>query len=98
MEKEIISAVFQMVNDGYAPRERTTIVITEKDDAIAVGVKALARVYEHNVEGLTVYEEQHGDYRTLSKDASIGLVLDIIKDLFDKVPEIIEKTPNGDKA
>ena len=92
MEKIKISAVFQFGKDDCPERKRTTIVITEDGDDVHVGVKAIARVFELNEDGnLTAHEEQHGDIRTLHKDAPLGCFFDSLKELFEKVPEIIDK-------
>ena len=95
-----VESVFQLSSKEYPERKRTTIVITDKGDTVYVAVKAIARVYERNEEGnITVRQEQWGDISTLRKDSPIGCLFDSLKDLFDKVPEIIDKTTNnGDKA
>ena len=95
-----IISVFQLPVDEYPSRSRTNIVITDAGDMVKVGVKATARVYERNEDGsVSVSEEQWGDIRALSKDAPIGCIFDSIKELFDTIPEIIDRTTsNGDKA
>lgn len=100
MEKIRINAVFLLGNEDYPERKRTTIVITDDGDDVHVGVKAIARVYEKNdAGGFMVHDEQRGNYCTLRKDSPIGCIFDTLKDLFDKVPEIIDRTTtNGDEA
>ena len=100
MENAKFSAVFSLGKEDYPERKRTSIVIVDNGDSVHVGVKTLARVYENDEKGcLTVHEEQYGDYRTLSKAAPIGCIFDTLKELFDKVPEIIDRrTANGDEA
>ena len=100
MENIQMNAVFSLGKEDYPERKRTSIVIIDNGDDVHIGVKAIARVYEKNDEGnLMVHEEQYGDYRTFHKDAPIGCLFDTLKELFDKVPEIIDRTTaNGDKA
>ena len=98
-EKHRYEAVFQLPTDEYPERKRSTIIITDKGDEVHVAVTAIARVFEHNEEGhLTAHQEKWGDLRILSKDAPLGCVLDSLKELFDSVPETIDRTNNGDKA
>lgn len=100
MEKMTANAMFRLSKENYPERKRTTIVITDDGDDVHVGVKAIARVFELNDEGnLNVHEEQWGDIRTLHKDVPLGCLFDSLKELFDTVPEIIDRrTTNGDKA
>lgn len=100
MEDIKINAVFQLGKEDYPERKRTTIVITDKGEEVCVGVKAIARVFELNDEGnIIIHEEQCGDLRTLRKDSPLGCLFDSLKELFDMVPEIIDKTTtNSGKA
>lgn len=99
MEWIKLNALFRLGKDDYPERKRTTIVVTDNGDDVIVGVKAISRVYENDDKGLTVHEEQWGDICTIRKDAPLGCLFDSLKELFDKVPEIIDKrTTNGDKA
>ena len=87
-----INAEFQLSEKECPERKRTTIVITEDGDDVHVGVKAIARVFESDKDGnLTVHQEQYGDIRTLHKDAPIGCIFDSLKELFETVPETIDK-------
>ena len=93
MEKMTINAVFRLGKEDYPERKRTTIVITDDGADVHIGVKAIARVYEENEEGnFTIHEEQHGNLCTLPNDAPLGCLFDSLKELFDTVPEIINKT------
>ena len=100
MEKIRVNAVFRMGKEDCPERKRTTIVITDDGDDVLVGVKAISHVYENDDKGyLTVHDEQYGELCTLCKDAPLGCLFDSLKELFDKVPEIIDKrTTNCDKA
>ena len=100
MEHNNINAVIRLGNEDYPERKRTAIVITDEGDNVYVGVKAIARVYERNDEGnISIHEEQWGEISALHKDAPIGCLFDSLKELFDKVPEIIDRTTaTGDKA
>ena len=93
-------AVFRLGREDYPERKRTTIVITDGGDDVHVGVKAIARVFEGGEGGsFAVHEEQYGDICTLHKDAPLGCLFDSLKELFDNVPEIIDRrTTNGDQA
>lgn len=85
-------AVFRLKEDDYPKRNCTTIVITDAGDKVHIGVKALTRVFERNEDGsIKVYEEQHGDICTVSKDAPLGCLFDSLKELFESVPETIDK-------
>lgn len=93
-------AVFRLGREDYPERKRTTIVITDIGDDVHIGVKANARVFEAgDGGGFSVREEQIGDIRTLRKDVPLGCLFDSLKELFDTVPEIIDRrTTNGDQA
>lgn len=93
-------AVFRFKREDYPERKRTTIVITDSGDDVLIGVKTIARVFEGgDGGGLSVHEEQCGDFRSLHKDVPLGCLFDTLKELFDTVPEIIDKrTTNGDQA
>lgn len=95
MECNTINAVIKLNKEGCPERKRTTIVITECGDEVYIGVKAIARVYERGERDLEIHEEQHGDVTSIGKNATIGSVFEIIKELFEKVPEIIDKTNTG---
>lgn len=92
MEKAAISALVRMDKEICGDRKRTTIVITSDGDTVHVGVKAIARVFERDEKGnIKVYEQQYGDLTALNKDDSVGCLFDRLKELLDKVPEIIDK-------
>ena len=87
-----IEAVFRLPKDKYPERKRTTIVITDEGDKVIVGVKALARVFEKAENGcINVTQEQWGEYSEIDRDAPVSKLLDTLNELFDKVPEIIER-------
>lgn len=95
METELnkIEAVFLLPAEKYPKRKRTTIIITEEDDKVAIGVTVRARVYGGAENGaISVHEEQHGDYRIVSKDYTMGEFFNIVKELFEELPEIIDNT------
>lgn len=93
MEKASINALVRMDKEICGDRKRTTIVITRDGDTVHVGVKAIARVFERDEQGghIKVYEQQYGDLTALNKDDSVGCLFDRLKELLDKVPEIIDK-------
>jgi hypothetical protein len=93
-------AVFRLGRADYPERKRTTIVITDGGDDVHIGVKANARVFKADEGGgFSVHEEQIGEIRTLHKDVPLGCLFDSLKELFDIVPEIIDRrTTNGDQA
>ena len=93
-------AVVRLGREDYPERKRTTIIITDSGDDVLVGVKVNARVFESTEDGVfSVREEQWGDFKSLKKDVPLGCLFDTLKELFDAVPEIIDKrTTNGDKA
>lgn len=98
MNRNRIQDVFILGEDS-PKRSRTTIVITESGDVVTVGVKALARVFEGG-EGdiFKIHEEQCGDYCTLSKDEPISSVFEHLKQMFETVPETIDRTNPSDQA
>ena len=100
MESINLNALFRLGKDDYPERKRTTIIVTDDGDNVRIGVKAIARVYEKDAGGnLNVHEEQYGSLCTMHKDAPIGYLFDSLKELFDEVPEIVDRTTdNGDKA
>ena len=95
-----IESIFQLSNKEYPERKRTTIVITDEGDNIAVGVKAVARVYEAKDGGaFSVNQMVVGEYIRLKRDDTLDALFNSIKMLFDTIPEIIDKTTNnGDQA
>ena len=94
-----INAVIRLGDEYCSERNRTTIVITDEGDKVLVGVKAIAHVFEKNDYGtLNVHEEQHGDLIAIDRDASISKIFDTLREMLDAVPEIIDRTNNGDKA
>ena len=96
-EYEKIEATFQFIKGDYPERKRTNIVITDDGDRVCIAVIARVRVYEKGENGcLNIHEEQWGDYDFVSKDAPVSCIFEKLKELLDKVPEVIDKT--GDKA
>ena len=99
MEIQNISAIFRLGKEEYPERKRTSIVISDEGDKVYVGVKAIARVFQKNDDGnMEVSQEQYGDVIGIDRDASISSFFTTLKELFDKVPETIDRTNNGDKA
>ena len=93
-----IQAVFLLGEDS-PKRDRTTIVISNQDDVVTVGVKALTRVFEGGEGNIfQIHEEQRGDYRSFSKAEPISSIFDALKELFDILPETIDRTNPSDKA
>lgn len=93
-------AVFRLKRENYPERKRTTIIITDGGDDVHIGVKVVARVFESAESGgFTAHEEQWGDIRTVKKDMNIGCLFETLKELFDTVPEIIDRRDTtGDQA
>ena len=92
MERICLDAILQMPQSEYPERKRTTVIITEDSEEVHIGVKAIARVFEMDDQNnLTCHQETYGDVKTISKDAPVGCIFDSLKELFESVPEIVDK-------
>ena len=99
MEVNRINGVFRLGKEDYPERKRTNIIITDDGDNVCVGVTAVANVYELDEDGnITIHPEQWGDLKKISKDAPVGCIFDSLKELFETVPEIIDRRNKSDEA
>lgn len=90
------AAVFRL-NDEFPELKRATIVISDTGDKVAIGVKAIGRVFESTDEGISVHEVQFGDACYVSKTEPISNLFENIKGLFESVSNLI-KEANDVKA